>query len=95
MVGSSKDEEALIAAEAAYGAEAEDAEEPIPDRTVGVAKGFGVAGWADLSIRKHGNLSSGMCPKFRFGVSYVERIRIICFWFGPNLGMRGFLLFCL
>jgi hypothetical protein len=60
----------LIAADAAYGADAEDAEEPIPDWAVGVVKGFGVAGRADLSIRKHGNLSAVMCPKFRFGVDY-------------------------
>ena len=32
----SKDDKALIAADAAYGAEAEDTEEPIPERAMGV-----------------------------------------------------------
>jgi hypothetical protein len=38
MIGGSKDKEALITADAAYGAEAEDTEEPIPDRAVGVVE---------------------------------------------------------
>jgi hypothetical protein len=51
-----RDEEALIAADAADGAEAEDTEEPIPDRAMGVVEGFGVAGGTGLSVGKHGNL---------------------------------------
>ena len=37
-VGGFGDEKALVAADAAYGAEVEDAEEPIPERAVGVVE---------------------------------------------------------
>jgi hypothetical protein len=55
-VGGFGDEKALVAADAAYGAEVEDAEEPIPERAVGVVEGFGVAGGAGLSVAGHGAL---------------------------------------
>jgi hypothetical protein len=38
LIGGSRDEEALVAAEAAYRAKAEDTEEPIPDGAVGVVE---------------------------------------------------------
>jgi hypothetical protein len=37
-VGGSKDDKALIAADAAYGAEPKDTEEAIPERAVGVVE---------------------------------------------------------
>jgi hypothetical protein len=37
-VGGSKDDKALIAADAAYGTEPDDTEEPISDRAVGVVE---------------------------------------------------------
>ena len=49
-----RDEEALVAADAAYGAEAEDMEEPVPEWAVGVMERFGVAGGAGLSVAGHG-----------------------------------------
>jgi len=55
-IGGSADEEALIAADSAYGAETEDTEEPIPERAVGVVERFSVAVGTDLSVGKHGNL---------------------------------------
>ena len=47
-------EEALVAADAAYGTEAEDMEEPIPEWAMGVMEGFGVTGGAGLSVAGHG-----------------------------------------
>ena len=49
-----RDEEALVAADAAYGAKAEDMEEPIPEWAVGVMEGFGVTSGAGLSVAGHG-----------------------------------------
>jgi hypothetical protein len=49
----SKDDEALIAADAAYRAEAKDTEAPIPEWAVGVVERFGVAGRTGLSVGKH------------------------------------------
>ena len=53
-IGGSADDEALIAADTPYGAEAEDTEEPIPERAVGVVERFGVAVGTDLSVAGHG-----------------------------------------
>jgi hypothetical protein len=52
-IGVFGDKEALIAADAAYRTEAENMEEPIPEWTVGVVEGFGVAGGADSSVASH------------------------------------------
>jgi hypothetical protein len=79
-----RDEEALIAADAADGAEAEDTEEPIPDRAMGVVEGFGVAGGTGLSVGKHWHLSAVMCPKFKFGGNHQRRIRRMFFDLAPN-----------
>ena len=49
-----RDEEALVATDAAYGAETEDMEEPVPEWAVGVMEGFGVTGGAGLSVAGHG-----------------------------------------
>jgi hypothetical protein len=49
-----RDEEALVTADAAYRAEAEDMEEPVSEWAVGVVEGFGVAGGAGLSVAGHG-----------------------------------------
>jgi hypothetical protein len=53
VIAGFRDEEALVAADAAYGAEVEDSEEPIPEGTVGVVEGFGVAGGAGSSVAGH------------------------------------------
>jgi hypothetical protein len=52
-VGGSEDDKALIAADAAYGTEPDDTEEPIPHRAVGVVERFGVAGGTRLTVGKH------------------------------------------
>jgi hypothetical protein len=65
-----RDKEALVAADAAYGAKAEDTEEPIPEWALGVVEGFGVAGGTYLSVGKHGHLIGCDVTKFRFGVNY-------------------------
>jgi hypothetical protein len=49
-IGGSKDQETLITADTAYGAQMKDTEEPIPDWAVGVVKGFCVTVRTDLSI---------------------------------------------
>src|SRR5260370_3812635 len=94
-IGGAKDEKALIAAHAAYGAEAEDTEEPIPERAVGVVERFGVAGGTGLSVRKHGSsLSAG-------GVLSLSLQRLIwgripsLFFFPPQIWNEDFLVSCL
>jgi hypothetical protein len=79
-IGGSRDEEALVTADAPNRTETKDTEEPIPGRAVGVVEGFGVTGGADFFRSKTKVTSSAvMCPKFRFGVSYFEGVCIICF----------------
>jgi hypothetical protein len=89
------DEEALIAADAADRAEAEDTEEPIPDRAMGVVEGFGVAGGTGLSVGKHWHLSAVMCPKFRFGGNCLSKASAIVFLVSAQNGNEDFPISCL
>jgi hypothetical protein len=87
-IGRSRDEKALIAADTTNRAEMKDTEEPIPERAVGVVERFGVTVRADLSVRKHGDLSAVMRPKFRSGVNYFERIAPFVSGLSPKWEMK-------
>jgi hypothetical protein len=67
--------------------------EPIPERAVGVVKGFGLTDWADLSVRKQGSPHRLRCvPSLGFEVNYFGVICINCFWLGPKMGKDEYAL---